>query len=450
LARSNLSQSTLVAADLHGAVLLDSNLSLSQFTDANLSGADLTNADLNRSVLIGTDLTGSNLADGNLSLANLTDARLMDADLTRVNLQGATLTGARFDGAMIAGARLGYATLNDFTKEQLYATASYRIKNLSAITLAGNDLRGWSFTGQNLSFADLSKSAITRAHLDGADLTGANLNKSSLADAGLIGASLSGATLQSSVLTNARLSGANLSQADLTGADLRNASDVDLTGALVSNLIRPDGTVISLSVAEGDRFLVRDYDGDPIRQLPPLPVSVEDSASFSAGGVLQLNFETDAWDSLISFEPGTLVELGGTLEFTFADDVDVVSQIGRTISIFDWSGVDPTGAFTVSSRYPWDVTQLYTTGEVTLLLPGDTNGDGVVSIKDFNNVVNNFGGTGQGDTNGDQLVNLIDLNNVRNFFRVSSSRAVSEPSTFVLLVVAVGGAALRARGFHRW
>ena len=47
----------------------------------------------------------------------------------------------------------------------------------------------------------------------------------------------------------------------------------------------------------------------------------------------------------------------------------------------------PTGAFTVSSPYTWNLTNLYTTGEVTLAavpsLPGDFNNDGTVDAADY-------------------------------------------------------------------
>jgi len=69
------------------------------------------------------------------------------------------------------------------------------------------------------------------------------------------------------------------------------------------------------------------------------------------GGVLRFAFESDPWDSLISFEPGIPVELGGTLELTFTDDVDLTSQVGRTHHIFDWTGVTPTGTFGIESPY---------------------------------------------------------------------------------------------------
>ena len=85
------------------------------------------------------------------------------------------------------------------------------------------------------------------------------------------------------------------------------------------------------------------------------------------GGTLRMVFEADAWDSTISFAPGIPVTLGGTLELTFAADVNLASQVGRTFDLFDWTGVNPTGAFAVSSPYAWDLSNLYTTGEVTLI-----------------------------------------------------------------------------------
>jgi hypothetical protein len=77
-------------------------------------------------------------------------------------------------------------------------------------------------------------------------------------------------------------------------------------------------------------------------------------------------FEADAWDSTISFAPSISVTLGGTLELSFADNVNLATQVGRTFDLFDWTGVFPTGAFAISSPYRWNLSNLYTTGQVTL------------------------------------------------------------------------------------
>src|SRR5262249_50565286 len=71
----------------------------------------------------------------------------------------------------------------------------------------------------------------------------------------------------------------------------------------------------------------------------------------------------------------------------FVAGIDLSTQVGRTFDLFDWSGVSPTGAFTVSSPYTWNLSNLYTTGEVTLLaipgLFGDFNHDGTVDTADY-------------------------------------------------------------------
>jgi hypothetical protein len=55
--------------------------------------------------------------------------------------------------------------------------------------------------------------------------------------------------------------------------------------------------------------------------------------------------------------------------------------------------------------------------------PGDTNGDGLVNIVDYNNVKNNFGLSGLGDTNYDGVINIVDFNNVKNNFGIAGGGA---------------------------
>ena len=132
-------------------------------------------------------------------------------------------------------------------------------------------------------------------------------------------------------------------------------------------------------------LVVRDYDGG--YSNGPIPITVDKHLAMGPGGTLQIEFEADAWDSTISFAQGIPVALGGTLELGFADGMSLAGQVGRTFDLFDWTDVTPTGAFTVSSPYTWDLADLYTTGEVTLLaipgLPGDFNQDGSVDAADY-------------------------------------------------------------------
>ncbi|MEX2168349.1 MAG: hypothetical protein WD851_03490 [Pirellulales bacterium] len=63
-------------------------------------------------------------------------------------------------------------------------------------------------------------------------------------------------------------------------------------------------------------------------------------------------------------------------------------------------GVTPSGAFTISSAYTWELSNLYTTGEITLMaapsLPGDYNHNGGVDAADYTVWRDGLGQTGAG------------------------------------------------------
>ncbi len=460
----------------------------------------------------GVQLDHRELEYADLGELDLTNANFEASNLTHGRLGVSILQGAFFNDAIIAFVLLDCSTHLGFTKEQLYSTLSHKQRDLRGISFhvgiasCKDDLSGWDFAGQNLEDANFSGTSLFSADLSDAIIRGARIGLSeeqlystasyklrdlratslSVGDGwNLRHQDLTGATFSSNVMRNVDLYGAKLTNArfasltaltntSFVGAELRNTdfNESDLAGADISyadargafvttagtrshNTILPGGEVAGLALADGNQLVIRDDDGVPdpppvfwVNPREPLAVAVQDSFSIANGGALLFAFEADPWDSLISFEPGIPVQLGGTLELTFAEDVDVATQVGRTLHIFDWTGVNPTGKFQVASPYPWDVSNLYATGEVTLLLPGDTNGDEIVDLNDLNNVRNNFGGTGTpilGDTNGDHLVNLEDLNAVRNNFGATGgAQAVPEPGGFALL--AIGGLMVLANG----
>ena len=337
--------------------------------------------------LTGIRLDGNNLAGANLAGQNLTNASFADA----------TLTGANFTGAVVRGANLSRTDSGTgITIAQLYSTASYQARDLTGIGLDGNNLAGVDLAGQNLTNADFSGrysfDPNNAANLTGANLSEANLTNAyfagyvddnfSVAGANLTAANFSGADARGANFYFATLSGANLSGADVRGANFELAA---LDGSNTSNLIQSDGHIAGLDLAAGASLVVRDYDG---YAGVGIPIVVEQHLAMDATGTLRMVFDADAWDSTISFVADIPVTRAGTLELLFAPEVNLATQIGRTVDLFNWTGVAPTGTFTVSSPYTWDLSKLYTTGEVTLaavpgILPGDFNYDGTVDAVDY-------------------------------------------------------------------
>jgi uncharacterized protein YjbI with pentapeptide repeats len=343
------------------------NFSRQNLTDANFGAARLTKSDFSGAVVKGASFGGTsgftkerlyetasyqakNLQGIGLSGLDLASWNFRGQDLSNAFLWWANFTNADLTDAIVNGARFGYAI--GFTKEQLYSTASYRAKDLRGFSVGGDwfpsrlDLTDWDFRGQNLTDANLSDAILSNV-----DLTGANL-------------------------TNANLISATLTNTDLTGADTRGAWRLDFDGTVSRNAILQDGRIEGLELTAAEHLRICDDDGvtdpsTPVRYWlsprPPIAVSIQDRLTMAQGSVLQLVFDADPWDSLISFDPGIPVQLGGALELAFSDDVNVAAQIGRTLKLFDWTGVSPSGQFAIRTPYLWDVTKLYSTGEVTLV-----------------------------------------------------------------------------------
>ncbi len=179
----------------------------------DLSGINLTNAELAGSTFQGVNLTRANLQKANLTyaaMANTTlassDARLANfehADLAGTTLSGSTLSNANFDHAILTQAKLQDVTFADAGQDP--ASSSRFIPTMS-------EHRPTSFRFANLAGADLSTSSATKdrspprgaigvdfshANMAHTNLTGTNLNVARLYavdTTSLIGASLGGAT----------------------------------------------------------------------------------------------------------------------------------------------------------------------------------------------------------------------------------------------------------------
>ncbi|GIK81506.1 MAG: hypothetical protein BroJett024_26110 [Alphaproteobacteria bacterium] len=105
-------------ADLTGAVLRDASLQRTDLSGAKLVEIEGTDARFVSAKLTGADLSRSNFRSADFSRADLQGATLKETDLRRsrffnANLQGADLTGANLADVDFTGAQLTGATWID-------------------------------------------------------------------------------------------------------------------------------------------------------------------------------------------------------------------------------------------------------------------------------------------------------------------------------------------------
>jgi len=181
------------------------DLSETFLIQVNLSGANLRMTDLREVILYQADLRGAALSGANMEKADLIAADLTGAELVKTTLKGGLLLGTDLSEALLMGANLEDA-------------------NLTLAKLIGSRLEKAVLSGADLTSADLSNAILSdEVWLVDTKLEGANLTKADLNGAYMNGARLNGATLRDADLRNAALLGADLSGADLSGANLSNA-----------------------------------------------------------------------------------------------------------------------------------------------------------------------------------------------------------------------------------
>jgi uncharacterized protein YjbI with pentapeptide repeats len=255
----------LLANDLTGWNFREQNLTRAQFRNAILTGADLTGAIVagaSFDLVTAKGFTKEQLhSTASYQQKDLSDMSLAENDLSHWDLSGQNLTNVSFslstlNHTNLSGAVITGASFNDvqgFTKEQLYATASYQQKNLQRIWLRDNDLTSWDFNGQNLTGAEFGESKLDNANFSDATINGTVFLRREVA--GVLTGGLSKAQLYTTAsyqqknlartfllgfdLTDADLSGQNLQDAVLNGATLTNAA---LTGANIRGAVFEDTT----------------------------------------------------------------------------------------------------------------------------------------------------------------------------------------------------------------
>jgi uncharacterized protein YjbI with pentapeptide repeats len=362
---------------------------------ADLADSDLTSAAFSGSELKYALFTNSNLNNSNFESSQLLFVDFTNANLTNANLHFAFVPGAIFNDSIVNGVDLHATTSRGFTSNQLYSTKSYKDKDLSGIRLSGNNLKGWDFSEQNLTNSNFSYSDLTGANLTNAIFTNAQIQSVNFQNATSFGFTaeqfystksykdrdlsgiwqnqtscnfsnnnLSGWNFTGQELINVKFSNCNLTNTNFTLADLRGTGLYanELSASISRNTIMSSGVVNGLNLINGDVLNISNDYSD---------VKIYDKMVVNEGGSLRFIFDDRMWMATVSMWPyEPTVEIGGTLDLAFADGVDIASLIGTSFKIFEWNGLLADGDMFDSIVYAngtqWDVSGLYTTGEVVL------------------------------------------------------------------------------------
>jgi uncharacterized protein YjbI with pentapeptide repeats/uncharacterized RDD family membrane protein YckC len=172
-----------------------SDLSEANFEGANLTGASFNSAVMNRTTFVRAVLNKANLSNGNLNGANLSNSLLIGANLQQAMLKEASFTGADIGSANFSGANLESARLGKVKAQGTQLS----LTNLSKSEWQGADLSGADLSGANLQNADLSSAKLANANLKDARLQDANLRNADVSSVDFRGANLAGANFQGAV-----------------------------------------------------------------------------------------------------------------------------------------------------------------------------------------------------------------------------------------------------------
>ena len=172
--RSDLTEASLVAAQLRHTLFRKASLLRANLSNAQAQYADFSGANASSALFIAAEADQARFQGTSLVGADFTEAQLSQADFTEARLREATLAGANLTQATLARADLNAA-----------------------------DLRDANLRGANLTEADLSHSRLTQTNLQNANLQNANLQNANLQDVVLTGANLAGANLRGAVFFTA-------------------------------------------------------------------------------------------------------------------------------------------------------------------------------------------------------------------------------------------------------
>ncbi len=398
------------------------------YRDRDLSGIEFWDQDVSGAQFAGQNLTSMLAWGANFSGADFTDSDLTDASFT---------SGSVLQDATFANATIDRASFRTISKDQLYSTASFANKQLPGIELFGMNLAGWDLSQQSMVGASLASTQLADANFGNSDLRHARFQK-------------------------AKLDGAVFQNAALSFADLRDSIGIlpqDI--GPIRNLIQADGKMNGLRLNDGEHLRLNRPSIDGVDTI-----AKDHQFAMSDQSVLEFSIRPDfggngrALTSRVAPSPEASVDLGGTLRVLYTS---IGLADGTIYDLFDWNRELPNDQQFDRIELPagnWDLTKLYTTGEITLVdfgTKGDFNASGILDSSDvsqLSEVVRSGANQRTFDANRDGEVGNEDINFwvyelMNTYFGDANLDGEFSSSDFVQ-VFASGKFEDRSRGMASW
>lgn len=262
MARVDLTGADLRGADLRFVEFTDANLSFAQLDDADLRGAILEGVTnfftrfhgcatdsltvMDPEIRAIWEIVNNKGAGKNFNALDLSLADLSGGNLTNAQLQATDLSGVDFQMCDLSGANLTGATLRflDLRGTKITAQTIIASKWRTIWDIINNPKTNRVHLNADFTLSLFVDTVFDHADLRGARFTSGSIFGGTFHTANMQSANLSGTSVFDADFRNANLSNANLSNAsfdgvDLTGATLAGANSL---GTKFTNTIMPDGT----------------------------------------------------------------------------------------------------------------------------------------------------------------------------------------------------------------
>lgn len=192
LDQASFDGATGTAVIFENAGLTDADFANAVLPEANLRGAVFVRVDLNSGSIAGADARSLDWTGGGIGVdADVRNVNFSDADLTGVDLTRAFGTMANFGRTKLISATLREANFSNAAFRNAEANGAL----VAQANLRGADLFATNFTGANLTGAILADAVCNRTIFVDANLASVNFTNANLTNANLSGATMTGAVV---------------------------------------------------------------------------------------------------------------------------------------------------------------------------------------------------------------------------------------------------------------